>query len=128
MINDIDLIDFDNFDNFDNIFEIDLEIINQINLNLTSDVITSQIPPIIPDLMPNINYNNKNTIKKYKAYTKSRQLSINKASRKSREKKKQRHELMKSHIITLHNIIINNNISNEELNLEISKFDYTILK
>lgn len=70
----------------------------------------------------NSNKNNKKT-----KITRQRQLKINEASKRCRRRKKEHMQIMSNHIKTLHNIISNLNLHNEELQSEILNFDKNIL-
>lgn len=77
----------------------------------------------------NINNSNNNSNKNNKKtkITRQRQLKINEASKRCRRRKKEHMQIMSNHIKTLHNIISNLNLHNEELQSEILKFDKNIL-
>ena len=78
------------------------------------------------DLINNSNNNSNKNNKKTKI-TRQRQLKINEASKRCRRRKKEHMQIMSNHIKTLHNIISNLNLHNEELQSEILNFDKNIL-
>lgn len=73
--------------------------------------------------------NNLNTIPKKKKIKNSRlrQLKINEASKRTREKKKIHVKIMSNHIKKLHELINKYNITNLEIIDEVCNFDKTIL-